>query len=316
MACFSPDAPKPMNYGQQTGATLGAQVNLAPALYSAEAQFSPAYTDLTAQNIQRLLQGTAGGEVTPTYGVQTAAQRGYYDAAGNFLSTRLQPGMPQGAAFHRRGDQFSAQTGTQTSQASPGLLSLLQDAATNQRSSDIADVASLGPEARAAILASNPDSAALLSRLNAQALSGLDAGTGFTPEEARQVQQASRAAFAARGMGGTNAAIGDELLQQFNLGQQLLRQRQAFAGNVLGQNQAVVGDPFMQILGRSSGAVGQAGQLIPGNLFDPESPYAGNLYNANQQYSALFAEPSTLAKVGQVSGAVGQFIGGIGSALI
>lgn len=313
MGCFSPDAPTPMDYGQQTAATLGAQVNLAPALFSAEQQFSPGYVDLTASNIQRLLQGTPGGQSTPTYGVQTAGRTGYYDPTGQYLGRSPRNATP-GAIRHGRGDQFSVQTGTQQTAATPGLLSLLQAAATNQRGADISDVATLGPEARAAILASNPDSAALLERLNAQAISGLDAGTGFTPEEARQVQQASRAAFAARGLGGTNTAIADELLQQFNLGQQLLRQRQGFAQSVLGNNQAVIGDPFMQILGRSSGAVNQAGNLIPGNLFDPESPYAGNLYNANQQYAALFAEPSTMAKVGQVSGAAGQFIGGIASA--
>lgn len=200
-----------------------------------------------------------------------------------------------------------------------GLLETLRAQNTAQRTADIGDVANLGGAARSAILGANPDQAALLERLNSQALSGLDAGTSLTPEEQRQMQQASRAAFAARGLEDSNVGLSNELLQQYNLGQQLLRQRQAFAQSVLGNNQAIVGDPFMQILGRPSNAsaqgMGLLGEAGP-SLFNPESPYAGNLYNANQQMAAMFAEPSTMAKVGQVSGAAGSFIGGIASAMI
>ena len=200
-----------------------------------------------------------------------------------------------------------------------GLLQTLRQQNTAQRTADINDVAALGGSAREAILGANPDQAALLQRLNAQALTGLDAGTNLTPEEQRQMQQASRGAFAARGLEDSNLGISNELLSQYNLGQQLLRQRQAFAQSVLGNNQAIVGDPFLQILGRPSTAVmqgqGLLGEAGP-SLFNPESGYAGNLYNANQQMAAMFAEPSTMAKVGQVSNAAGQFIGGIAGAMI
>jgi len=198
----------------------------------------------------------------------------------------------------------------------PGLTQLLAGQATNQRAADISDVATLGPAAREAILASNPDSARLLELLNQQAEEGLVAGTSLTPGEMREVTQASRAAFAARGLSGSNSAIGDELLSQYNLGQKMLRDRQGFAGNVLGYNQAVVGDPFLQILGRPSTATNQAQAMQPGNIFNPESAYAGNIYNSNQQLAAMFADPSTMAKVGQVSGAAGQFVGGIASAFV
>jgi hypothetical protein len=197
-----------------------------------------------------------------------------------------------------------------------GLLATLGQQQSTQRAADIADVAALGPQARDAILAANPDTAALLQRLNAQAVSGLDAGSSLTPDEMRQVQQASRAAFAARGTSGTNGALADEILKQYNLGQTLLRQRQQFAGNVVGLNQGVVGDPFLQILGRPASGVGQAQGMLPGTQFAPESPYSGGIYNSNQQYAAMFADPSTMAKVGQISGAAGQFIGGVASAFV
>jgi len=44
-------------------------------------------------------------------------------------------------------------------------------------------------------------------------------------------------------------------------------------------------------------------------------PYAGNLYNANQQMAAMFADPSTISKVGAVSNTVGSFIGSIAGAM-
>lgn len=201
----------------------------------------------------------------------------------------------------------------------PGLIDTLRAQSTAQRAADIGDVETLGGRATEAMLASNPAQRQLLELLNAQAVQGLQAGTTMTPEEARQVQQASRAAFAARGMGGTNAAIGDELLQQYNLGQQLLRQRQDFGGRVLGYNQAIVGDPFLQILGRPSSAMNNAQGLFAESgpsLFNPESAYAGNIANANQQMQALFADPSTMSKVGAVANTAGSFIGSIASSMI
>lgn len=197
-----------------------------------------------------------------------------------------------------------------------GLLSMMNQQQSTQRAADIADVAALGPAAHDAILGANPETAALLQRLNAQAVSGLDAGSNLTSDEMRQMQQASRAAFAARGTSGTNGALADEILKQYNLGQTLLRQRQQFAGNVVGLNQGVVGDPFLQILGRPSTGVTQAQGMLPGTQFAPESPYSGGIYNSNQQYAAMFADPSTMAKVGQISGAAGQFIGGVASAFV
>jgi len=56
-------------------------------------------------------------------------------------------------------------------------------------------------------------------------------------------------------------------------------------------NQSVKGDPFMSILGRSSGVnpmmagqiFGQGKSMVPGQIFNPESNYAGGLYGQNAQ---------------------------------
>jgi hypothetical protein len=194
------------------------------------------------------------------------------------------------------------------------LSALTATANTNQRQSDINDVTNLGPEATQAMLAADPYNATLLSKLNAQANAGLDAGSSLTDDQARAMQQQSRAAFAARGMGGGNASISDELLRQFNLGQQLQTQRQGFAQSVLGNNQAVLGDPFNQILGRNSGVIPAAqntqSQSGP-SLFNPQAGLglAASNYASASQFAAA---NNPLATIGGVLGGVGQAAGGVG----
>ena len=182
----------------------------------------------------------------------------------------------------------------------PGMLEQLANANNFQRQADINDVRNLGPQATQAMLAADPYNATLLAKLNAQANQGLDAGSGLTADQQRAMQQSSRAAFAARGMGGSNAAVGDEMMKQFNLGQQLLTQRQQFAQSVLGNNQAVIGDPFAQITGRSSGAVSAAQQSqsqAGPSIFNPQAglALAGSNYGVQTQFDA--AQPTKLSQI-------------------
>jgi hypothetical protein len=347
MGCFSPDIPAAPSASQTMRETLQAQVDLAPQLYASEANPTygqPAYVNLELANLGKLLNGSPGGTTSYTT-PGTASQTGWYDKTGNFVSPgELQtpppaqtdryggtrnffgpvnsdpfyvPGTaPQpGAVWHSQGDTFDV-THTQTSPAQPGVNQLLAQQSTAQRTADIGDVANLGPQARQAMLDANPDNAVLLAKLNQQANEGLDAGTGLTPDEQRAMQQESRAAFAARGMGGSDASISDELLKQFNLGQTLLRQRQAFAQSVVGNNQAVVGDPFLQVLGRSSGAMqaaqGAQQQSGPG-LFNPMAMqnYYSGVYN-NQVQGAL-ATPTTYQLIGQGFNTLSNQVQAVGS---
>ena len=339
--CFAPTGPPPVNYGQQTRDTLQAQVDLAPQLYANEARYQPQYSDLMLRNLNQMLQGAPAGTQTVS-SPATASQTGWYSPTGEFINAGSrreftlpgrngnpaysfaygrsnQQGAPPspGAVWRTQGSKFNVDT-TQNVPATPGLTSIMAGQNTAQRTADIGDVTALGPQARAAILGANPDQAALLEKLNAQANEGLDAGSMLSADETRAMQQASRAAFASRGMGGSNASISDELLRQFNLGQQLLRQRQMFAQSVLGNNAAVVGDPFMQILGRGSNALSNAAGLQqqsgPG-LFNPESPLSGSITAGNQAYRAMFANPSTIDKIGGVMNLGGKLVGGIASAM-
>lgn len=337
MGCFAPDAPKPVNYGQQTRDTLQAQIDLAPQQFASEQQFQPGYTNLALQQLNSLLNGSAGGTQSINYS-NPVSKAGWYDANGNFVggdqgqyTTSGTSGagglagtghgvqtIPQGVRWIGNGGMLNG-TRDMTTSAQPGLFALLRQQATDQRTGDINDVANLGLSAHDAMLASNPEQATLMAKLNAQANSGLDAGSNLTPDEARAMQQSSRAAFAARGMGGGNGAISDELLRQFDLGQQLLRQRQAFAQSMVGTNKSIVGDPFMQILGRNSGAIQsaqQTGAQSGPSLFNPESPLSAQISAGNQAYQAMFADPSTMSKVGAISNMAGSFIGSVAGGMI
>jgi hypothetical protein len=205
-------------------------------------------------------------------------------------------------------------TRTVTQGAQPGLVDLMAKLNTATRSANVNDLATLGPDALAALRTSNPQMAALMDQLNGQASDELTAGSGLTPDEQRMMQQATRASWAARGLDGTNASASDEVLRQYALGQQLLRQRQQFAQGVVGQQQQVYQDPILAMLSQNGqGASAQAQSLLPGNMFNPESPFAGNIASANQQMAALFADPSTLSKINQVGSTVSNTIGSIAS---
>ena len=316
MGCFSPDQPAPINYATQTRDTLNAQVQLAPALYAANANPSygePAYANLGLSTLNTILNGSPGGPQTSTTNQATPA--GWYGADGQMVSgdqnyyaqgaatpvgasghsgsarnsifPPTTPVVPSGVTWRPAGSTPVTTTSNQPGQL--GLLAQMAAANTSQRSNDVADVARLGQSATDAELNANPYNAALLTKLNAQANAGLDAGSTLTPDEQRAMQQQSRAGFAARGMGGSNASLADELLKQFNLGQQLQTQRQGFAESVLGDNKAVIGDPFQAILGRSSGATAQAQGMQPGQQFNPESALSSSITAGNQQMNAMFA---------------------------
>jgi hypothetical protein len=217
------------------------------------------------------------------------------------------------------GEQYGTEHKTQAAQT--GLIELMNQANTAMRAAGVSDISKLGPDAVAALLAANPEAAALLKSLNTQAQTGLDAGAnlGVTPQEQdlyqRYVQQASRARFADSGLSASPVAASDEALKQFALGDQLQQQRQQFAGQVLGLNQSYLQNPMLALLTGSGGAAsGTQGQsLLPGQLFNPESPEAASIANANQQMAALFADPSTLSKINQVTQTTGNVLGTVGS---
>ena len=190
-----------------------------------------------------------------------------------------------------------------------------------QREGDITSIEKYGGRARAALDAANPEQAALLKELNAQALGDLQLGGQLNAGERRTLSQSARGAQAARGFGyGINdAAI--ESWAQLQGSEQKRQQRQGFAQSMVGMNQATKADPFMAILGRPSSmnpmmggnVVGQAQGFNPGAMFSPESQYAGDIYNQNYQgeLAARTASAKNRASmIGAGLGAAGSIWGG------
>lgn len=214
----------------------------------------------------------------------------------------------------------------------PGLLELYEkdimpglsraDAASNRiaRESDIADVEQFGQRATEAFRQANPEQAALMDRLNQQAMSELDAGASLPPSLAREIEQQIRGSQAARGMGFGMADVGQEALIKGLQAEQLQRRRQQFAQNVVGMNAATATDPFLAILGRPGVQVGQAAGIAsqgqsfnPGDVFNPESPMLTSLAmnNANAYNNAQIAKSNMRAGIiGGGLGAVGSIMGG------
>jgi len=155
----------------------------------------------------------------------------------------------------------------------------------------------------------------------------LNAGTGLTAQMTQQSQQSARAAMAARGLTG-NQAIGQEVLNSYNMGQQ--RQQQALANASTAYNMGVerqgnamnqYGVPMMNQLNAVSanGLMNQASSsysaLNQGMLFQPESQYNASLISANQQNEMQAKMANAQAQSGFASGLMGM-AGAIGGAFL
>ena len=205
----------------------------------------------------------------------------------------------------------------------PRLAAMDRQTLAAQRESDIESIEQLGGRARVALEAANPEQAALMAELNRQAQTGLEAGGQLSAWERREIQQSARSGQAARGMG---YGVGDaaiESLAQLQGASARRQQRQGFAQSMVGLNKATSADPFMAILGRPSsvspamagGVLGQAQGFNAGQMFSPESQYAGDIYNQN--YQGVLAARTASAKnrasmIGAGLGAIGSIWGGGG----
>lgn len=205
----------------------------------------------------------------------------------------------------------------------PGLLATIEELAPRlqalqgdnefaQRARDIDSVEALGGRAVEAMRRADPAQAALIERLNAEAMADLDAGTGLTPAEAAQMEQQVRSSQASRGFG---FSLPDAVLESYTIGDRgrvMQNQRRGFASQVAGLNAATGQDPFMAVLGRPSSATAQAsgilgqGQQQAGmagpSLFNPESGYAADVFNTNTNAKAAANIASTNANTSIIAG--------------
>jgi hypothetical protein len=202
----------------------------------------------------------------------------------------------------------------------PQLTEFQTQANTAQRTADIGDITALGPQAYGAMRAYNPQQTALLDAYNQQAMQGLQLGSQMDPATLSQIKNLSLGKTGGNGWGFDPASLASYAGSTGQAGEALRQTRLGNAGTAMSLNQALMGDPFLQILGRSSGVSnpalalsgqGQAGASNLGpNLYNPESAYAGNLNNANQQ-AHLASEAANLGMWGSIVESAGNVAGGM-----
>jgi len=202
-------------------------------------------------------------------------------------------------------------------ESGPELARINQAALSTQRAGDLADVSALAGSARTAYDKLNPESAAMLKRINALRMEELENPYAMSPSQMADSQRNIRLSQGVRGLGyGPNDAF-QEAMYLGDRQRGLYNERMQGAGQTIGMNQAFYGDPFQQILGRPSGSSAQglyqqAASVGPDQVFDPYSSYFGNAYgfNANAQNASAIAEANNSAAItGSMFGAAGQLGG-------
>jgi hypothetical protein len=260
-----------------------------------------------------------------------APERNYRKETRETLQAQLDL-MPEIMAAERKYQPMRADMRMSLSEKmTPRLLALYENEITptlsridaratrSQREADLRAVQELGPGYTEALMDADPERAGLLRKLTSQADEELSLGGRLSAAEQRAIQQDVMGNRSAMGMGYGPSDAAYLSLAQMQGRQGRKRERQQFAGGVAQMRTQMLGDPFMQITGRPSrvgygsgaGIYGQTQGMSPGNLFNPESQYAGNLASANAQakLAASTAMASNKAQmIGAGLGAVGDMV--------
>jgi hypothetical protein len=333
-----PETPPPRDYYKETMDTLTAQVKMAPSLYAAEAAFTPRMQRLSLGGYRNSLLG----RVTVDQ-LSEASKKEYGDAVAEYEDAKrkiasgakmpeeeaqrlklIAMAPPDPASFSDRGLQQILEQDIMPS------LSRADIASQNyQREADIAAVERLGNRASEAYLNADPRSKSLLEELNRQASEQLaSSGRGeLTPAQMRLAQQTARFGTSARGVTLGNQGLAAEVLSTYDMAEKRRVAAMTNAQAVLGINKGFTADPFQAVLGRASGAfaagIGQQ-QFASGfarnvgpTTFSPESQYAADMANQNQQTAASYAAARAQVTSGIYSAigsaAGGMMTGGIGN---
>ncbi len=321
------------DYFSEMQATTFGQMALQPQLLAYRSAMAPLYGQLDLGMTRDMLLGTVGGEQVknPAW----LAKKAELDLFRK--QTGYKGRGPNQAEVQRMEAELAGIEEYTTTKASRGMLDLYEkdinptlsrmdaQALRTQREADISAVEQLGGRATDALRQADPQQAALVDEMNRQAIEELLLGGALSDAQKRNIQQGMRSGQTARGLGtGVGDAVAEAMAQAEGAEQQKASRRQ-FAGQVAGLNQSVKGDPFMSILGRSSGVnpmmagqiFGQGQSMVPGQIFNPESNYAGGLYGQNAQMT-MGARQSTAQNrsnmfgsvVGGLTGIAGAGLGG------
>lgn len=275
--------PAPRNYGQEMADTLQAQVDLAPELYAAEAQYSPLYAQLEMDNLRKMFQGTEGSpglislyenEIAPSLDrIQREAQRTQREADVSDVE-RYAPRMREALR-----------------EANPENTALL-DKLNEQAMSELAAGDRLTPDQLRDI--GQQSRSVFASRgLNQSPASGI--AELVNQQVGGQNLKRQRQAFAQSLVGQNQGVYGDPFMAILGRPSGTVAATQGFGQQGMGLNQAT--GP---------------------TLFNPESGYAQDLYNTNLNMlwntRAANADASNAMKLGYMKLA-GDTIQAAGSAV-
>lgn len=256
---FTPNAPAQPSVAQMTGDQVKGLVMSTPENYAAQAQYSPLFAGL---NSSLAWQNLFGSPASSTVSKAPAAYAGWYDSTGKYLGPSnlySSQSAPAGAKNYAKGASVPTTTTvaaapgelTTAAAAQPALLAMQSQS----RGQDIADVATLGPAAHAAIAGYDPAVTNLYGAMDQQAQDLVNQNGALDPFTQTALQQSYRAGEAARGMaGGTSDAAMEAYYQAATQEQRRLTNLNV-AGQVAGETAGYYGDPFQQVLGRTSGGV-------------------------------------------------------------
>lgn len=262
--------PAPRDLYTETAGELRAKRDLAPSVYATEAQYDPMYGGLELSNMHDLLFGTEATSRKLPYSevihgfrnIETGAFSETDPFAGMSPTTaallKASGKLPSWAPWDEQVQRFRTvevpkQEGylSMADKASRSADNLAAESATRQRTNNINDYANLGPEALAALKASDPETAKMLDELTRQSQEELQMGTSLDPSQRRLVQQSVREGQAARGMGFGPADNYEEALGVSEFGQEQRQQRRLQASSVIGLRQGIYGDATRQMVSQS-----------------------------------------------------------------
>jgi hypothetical protein len=357
-------APPPLDPAQVGRDSLQAQIDLAPQQYASEAQFRPQYAALDMDVLRQTLFGSPdyaayAKDEQVAAGMQNAFAdqevRAQYQAAAEQAGTSIEAayakdyynniGKAGGATLPTSGGLADI-----LGQLSPQLSELQAQANTAQRTADIQDVATLGPQMNQALRDANPEMTATLDHyrnlvagytspsskselegaLFGKALSDFQLGGQLNDAQNRQVQQSARSAWASRGLGRSQGGAIDETLKALDYGRGLEAERtqraqQAVAMDMqrqglntgmlqglVGTQRSVAQDPMLAITGRPSMGI-QAAQGIAGQgMATPGMPQLFNPFSSDIMgiYAGNQAN-ATNAAIGQANSNASMWGGGM-----
>lgn len=189
-----------------------------------------------------------------------------------------------------------------------------------QRAQEMATLQGAAPAYVQQYLEAMPGVGQINEAIVGMAMQDLALGKSITPEEARGLDQMARQSYAARGVGTGDQSALAEVLNRYQFANQREAQRRAFAQSAMASSAALSQPALQRALGAetaplaygvSQGAVQQAMQAGP-RLFNPESSYAGNMYNMNSQMTManLAAQNQAAAQTAAAYGQLGSSLAG------